>query len=1502
MKGDFSAWRLTAKDDHQAVLFQQGRLISDADLTEAEMIALEWRVGAARDIIGAGVAAVPAGEPNGFAITRARVMGQAVELTLRPGRIWADGIPLTLHGPGNTTRLAGYFPHPINSIGTGIGTIGDGTRDAVVLEVELEDRSGFQNPDRLIEPALGGPDTAGRVAPRLTLGLVRLGANENCHNIGPRLQNDLGQQGRLSVSLAPPLAIPGDCPVFEGGGYSGFEHNLYRIEIAETRDGAARFKWSMWNGGLVGRGFFSGGAQPKVTITANRAAILHCGQTSFYLEALTFEDGRWSVSYGATAQMTQDGEIELAGQTAFGALPGNANPVFFRLWNGLRDVADFTNGANPMELRDGIRLAFAGLANHRPGHWWSFEVRAGEIVNPQVLLNNAPPEGPVLHRVALAEIEWTALRDTNLGGMIEDCRRRFRPLTNQKLCCTYVIGNGIDSFGDFNSLEEAAAHLPSEGGKLCLLPGQHFANLVINPGKEIEITGCQRRTQVLPRQASPTDPVISIRAGSALRVTDLDIIAPFSTAVLAEGAIQDLTIAGCRILGLTHAVKADGIEGLAIVDCDLWVVDDAKALSTLNLRAKSARVEKNRFGIWPRDLIPDDGNAQDNDNPGNPADPCFEPDDVYDNILIIIGIIVGLWNGTISAFPKQPYRAVGGIHVRGGARDIVIRSNRIEGGLGHGIALGGKAPGEPVKEAEEDTAPGKVFKAKVEKAFLAKTIDEQGNPLPQTEITISKARRSNESVAYVSDDGGDIEAAPDPADYILSTSPGLKIVDIKLEDGPDGLPLYIIMLAKDESSRNLDYAFLTTLLIEDNDIQRMGLSGIGFWFLDRFPEPIPPIDSFDLDAVVEVISALMAPAEIVLLTNITRALTIRGNRIEGNVQAVFTDILRKVALSIAMGGITLAQVEGLTIDGNRIVDNAPDASVPVAGIYVGYAEEAIISGNYIAGNGPLNARYTTDRMEGLRSGILIRLASSVLARATEDGQHKPALILRDNVVDQPAGRALTALAYGPVLCVGNSFNSEREGAWNIIDGMIGSVLLFNLGGLHRLVQFAKAEPRGFRQMEAVEESDYAAWRKDVRVEAMMPSGETLFNANRVRCGSENASWCSTLIATADDLGFDGNQLSAFRPEALFANLVAAGHSLRVTDSRFRERARAVAYSALTFTGGTTVNAGDLSMNQTSQNQGDHCIVAMTQGSMPVIERDNQVVMGVRCPVDEGVEQKEKSRYFVQSLMSLMAMMQFGGKLAGGNYVGKIAVPYQSVVQMQAQRMSMQARALVAEDLPVAETMKEKARLDLRKAHVQVLKTQTEIMSIREEPRPIEGIMLDGRVVDRLGQGLSGQKVEILDARGQSTGLSVMTDATGYYALPLDVATTEKLKMERGLSLRAGEVTDMRSPLDLSTDETRLRKELLLNGVKRPGSIFDRFDTTLLRPVPVDPVKKPSGPDVTLETMAELNDDERKLLRERGVVTLMDLRKFATDPKALQEIIPNRRRLSSLLKALKEPNG
>src|SRR5687768_11155707 len=255
MTGDFSTRYEVADDNFNGVLYQQGRVFLDTDGNAQTRITNLWQDTAGQDIIGAGVLAVPMDAAGSFQVTNADVIAGQVQLTINPGHAWADGMLVRLDETPPIHRIATYLGPPVQNPQAVLNTAA-GTRDAVVLEVWREAINGFQIPNELIEPALGGPDTTERVHTAYDFRLLRLAPGDDCDNLADKLSDNFPNKGRLTVTLRPPVIIPGDCPVVEGGGYTGFEHNLYRIEMAETGGGAVRFKWSQFNGGLVGRGIF----------------------------------------------------------------------------------------------------------------------------------------------------------------------------------------------------------------------------------------------------------------------------------------------------------------------------------------------------------------------------------------------------------------------------------------------------------------------------------------------------------------------------------------------------------------------------------------------------------------------------------------------------------------------------------------------------------------------------------------------------------------------------------------------------------------------------------------------------------------------------------------------------------------------------------------------------------------------------------------------------------------------------------------------------------------------------------------------------------------------------------------------------------------------------------------------------------------------------------------------------------------------------------------------
>ncbi|MCH5375560.1 MAG: DUF6519 domain-containing protein, partial [Planctomycetes bacterium] len=332
MKGDFSKSANKPTDNFVGVLHQQGRVLLDQDWNAAQEIAGSLRRLHARDSIGAHVAAVPVQAMDSFRVVQASSDGAEVQITLHPGRVWVDGWVLQREGSVPYSRSVSYFDPPIQSPPADPSSIGLGTRDAVVLDVWEEEMNAFQDPAQLIEPALGGVDTTERVRLSHDIRLLRLAAGDDCSNLAAKLRDDFDSKGKLTVTPAPTTTISGPCPVAMGGGYTGFEHYLFRIEIDEP-DGAgqARFKWSRFNGALVGRGTFDSATQ-TIDVRANDQMINHCGLTSFYLEGLQRDatTGRWVVQFTADATLSSDSRLQLNGVS--GSWPGDADGrAFFRL-------------------------------------------------------------------------------------------------------------------------------------------------------------------------------------------------------------------------------------------------------------------------------------------------------------------------------------------------------------------------------------------------------------------------------------------------------------------------------------------------------------------------------------------------------------------------------------------------------------------------------------------------------------------------------------------------------------------------------------------------------------------------------------------------------------------------------------------------------------------------------------------------------------------------------------------------------------------------------------------------------------------------------------------------------------------------------------------------------------------------------------------------------------------------------------------------------------------
>jgi hypothetical protein len=1202
MNGDFSFLGFDPARNYTSVRHQQGRVLLDRDWNDAQAIDQHWRTTAAADAFGPSVLAVPVASADAFKVLSAVADAAGVRVELAAGRAWAAGVPVSLAAGGSFS--ASYVSPPL-APAVDPGTIAAGVRDAVLLEVFEDTISGFQDPVNLIEPALGGPDTTERVQAFATVKLLRLSANEDCGAV-TALVDDPAGKGTLSVTPSAALVITGDCPLEAGGGYTGLEHYLYRIEVAEPAAGKARFKWSQFNGGLVGRGTFVAGAPGTgmLTVTANDQAIDTCGTSSFYLEALRFEPaiGAWRVTFTATANRTTPGVLALSNIGGGGVWPAaGAGSAFFRLWNGIEEIGKYATGA-PVDFFDGVQLAFdppaAGNTNYRPGDYWSFPVRAGGAAfEPPIWPAAAPPAGVVYRRVALGVVRWQAGNTASWErGEIDDCRHIFRPLTNQKICCTFNVGDGRSSFGDFNSIELALRHLPAAGGEICLLPGLHTTNAVIAGRVNVLIRGCGAHTRVLPREQRITAPIFTVQDSSRVEIEHMDLVTIGGSAIVIDGsrpgACDDISITRHRILACTHAVLARNASHLTIAQNRIRMLDKPEGRAAIHVGATDALIERNDIALIPAEHTPP-VDPDDPAGPVDPVDPCAELERIYPKRLVLNAYVSTLW---LIALPlilfvslAKPYRALGGIQIRGGSERVRVLENRIAGGAGNGITLGAALAVAPPAQVEPEV--------ELEKSVVqGRVIGQDGQGVGGVQITLTRTADGAQRTVTSAATTGEFMLNADPGTYRISEGAvGMEIdrVDLRRREAA---PVYelTIVLKKSEAQPDDDAGFLYDIAIERNEILAMGLCGIGV------PAAAAPQRESTLARALRLFGAPVV------------GLSIRDNRIVRNLRNPFDNAMRALAATRGLGGISLGLADEVAITGNRIEGNGLSGAEPVCGVFILYGESVEIARNVILDNGPAPTAASAVVREGQRGGITLGLVANfglfalLRGKAGDAGAAAGAARVLANHVEQPVGCALQALAFGPLMVNGNVFASERSAVGGL-DALAGTVLIADLAGVQAR---GPGVEMGTRASAAVSEdrigtsaervSNLAVRPAAAALAPLLPFGSVLFNDNQTRAGAAHTSPLTQLLIGYDDVGFASNQCYTDQAGNVFANTVVLGTSLRASGNRLRERSAEASLSLLTIASRA---------NSTTFNQGDHCIVAQDTDPAPpaVVQAGNQVL-------------------------------------------------------------------------------------------------------------------------------------------------------------------------------------------------------------------------------------------------------------------------------------------------------
>ena len=438
-------------------------------------------------------------------------------------------------------------------------------------------------------------------------------------------------------------------------------------------------------------------------------------------------------------------------------------------------------------------------------------------------------------------------------------------------------------------------------------------------------------------------------------------------------------------------------------------------------------------------------------------------------VVVVHGLDVVVEDNHVESFS----RSWGGIQVRGGSAGVEIRKNRILGGLGHGITLGsvlwrlGDSPRSP-----SPNSPNSPGSPRSPRRSSPRSPPRSPPKSPQRSLLRSPGRLYRR-------EGAGAGQLIEHAQFSELTGTELRRVRIGRNLG-QGI--------QDESGADLvpvNEGPIIDLVIADNRIQFMlgsGISVLTVLGLEPIGEGLIELERTRIEGNV-IRNNLADPGD--TIPNFSEVLPFPASRVGAGVAIPFLPY-GGVVLSTATGGL---DIRGNIISGNRSTTGSTRV-IPVCGVFVLNGDAITISGNRIADNGdvpitPIPTASPPVRVRplkpGVRAGIAVMLAGTGVANDLGEvsyflegkGQLDASgfsLRITNNTVRQPEGRALHAVATGPVLIERNFFSSRgNHGSDTLPDQFaIGDVVFVqnlgapweasNLGGVEFVTQDVFGRP------------------------------------------------------------------------------------------------------------------------------------------------------------------------------------------------------------------------------------------------------------------------------------------------------------------------------------------------------------------------------------------------------------------------------------------------------------
>ena len=688
----YASWRM-----------QQGRVLSDDEVNDGVRLAQESERRTNVDVIGA------TGSPDdGFLITNPATSSGVASFDIGSGTLYLGGLRLDMEVPEPYVAQLDWLEQGAADAIPPLA-LGQTERfDLVYVEALQHAVSGVEDSE-LLEVALGGPDGGTRIRTMRRVKVMAAVSAADCHQAWSDLAAKLAGEGTLNdeLELVPDVTltvgfVPGGdpddlCSPPVAGGYLGAENQAIRVQLVD----ADHFTWGFDNAAPLYRvrvGTNANGQRRVITMITEPRDQAHWPLAGQIVELLPWSEAlpNWEKTAelaGLLARVdgsydpdTQKFTIDTAVPSGFGeawksrpdkiSLAPTPDDEFFflRVWNRGSDTTSdpavsFTAGTPVTLGHTGLNVTINGTQRPATCHWIiAARPASPNRVVPWQLESGRKPHGYRRFLAPLAVIHWQAGGGSMTGEVVSDCRQTFPPLTRIRTCCTYTVGDGVNSQGHYASIQAAVDHLPPDGGEVCVLPGLYHENVVIDSRRNITIHGCGRRSQVVSAPAGnapAAPPVFQVQNSSSIRIERLAVIADDTgIGVLLEpgtaqvgggefpqqvpGTLIDVALAELFVTAATQsAIEVRGGELITIVRCEIEMKDVPSAWPGVFFIGEDGLIERN--GIHVRSA------RQKDDGP---------------------------------FIPMPVHAGLGGLQIGGTAARVRVLENLIQSGIGNGITLG----------------------------------------------------------------------------------------------------------------------------------------------------------------------------------------------------------------------------------------------------------------------------------------------------------------------------------------------------------------------------------------------------------------------------------------------------------------------------------------------------------------------------------------------------------------------------------------------------------------------------------------------------------------------------------------------------------------------------------------------------------------------------------------------------------------------------------------------